>query len=263
MERLSFPMEFQLCSPCGIPVYVHFFLIAFFVWQLSNQEAAAKRPGGLPDYHQAALIALSCTVGFVVLFTTVLIHELGHCAGAKLVGGRVERILLWPLGGLAFCSAGAGPKGDLLVALAGPLTHGPQYLAWLGFLELSVRSEDQLGPWAGLVQGVCRSALELQIALVVFNLLVPVYPLDCSQALIALCRLCGASARTAARVMVTLSLLCIAVLVGSMLGALRLPLLSMRGSAFNVALVAWPLGETLRAVRRCNWQVEKFTKQNG
>jgi hypothetical protein len=40
----------------------------------------------------------------------------------------VERILLWPLGGLAFISFAEenSPKADALVAIAGPLTHIPQ-----------------------------------------------------------------------------------------------------------------------------------------
>lgn len=240
VERFGgFPLEYQTCSPCGIPVYIHFFLIAFFVWELSNEEGQAKRLNGLPDYHQAGLIGLTCFMSFLILFLTVLLHEFGHCAGAKLVGGRVDRILLWPLGGLAFCSSGGGAKGDLLVALAGPLTHAPQYLVWLGFFQLFLRCQQQLGHWAEPLQGLCRSAMQLQILLAVFNLLVPVYPLDCSQVIIALCRLCGASARTAAIFMVVLSLVSIGILVASMVGMVHLPFLVLGHSALNFMLVGW------------------------
>ncbi|CAE7253493.1 unnamed protein product [Symbiodinium pilosum] len=153
VERLGpVPLEFRLFNACGIPIYVHIFLVAFFVWRLSDEEAAAKRSRGLPDYRKAAEIALTCCVSFAILFLTVLIHELGHCAGAKLVGGRVSRILLWPLGGLAFCSSGGGAKGDLVVALAGPMTPGPQYLAWLVLYKLAVQSQDELGHWAPMAR---------------------------------------------------------------------------------------------------------------
>jgi Zn-dependent protease len=47
-----------------------------------------------------------------ILLVTVLIHELGHSLAAKQVGGRVEGILLWPLGGLAFIGHDKGPKGE-------------------------------------------------------------------------------------------------------------------------------------------------------
>lgn len=52
-----------------------------------------------------------------VLLVTILIHELGHCLAARSIGGVVEGILLWPLGGLAFIGHTAGPKGTLSTAL--------------------------------------------------------------------------------------------------------------------------------------------------
>ncbi|CAE7412230.1 SEP2 [Symbiodinium sp. CCMP2592] len=150
-----------------------------------------------------------------------------------------EHNALWPLGGLAFCSSGGGAKGDLLVALAGPLTHAPQYLAWFSLYRLAVHSQEELGSWAPTVRGLCHGAMQLQIILVVFNLLVPVYPLDCSQVIISLCRLCGASQRSAAYFMVALSLLCVVVLLASMAGALHLPVLAFGFSGFNLLLLFW------------------------
>lgn len=61
---------------------------------------------------------------------TVLIHEFGHSFGARCVGGQAQQIILWPLGGLAYISHDSGPKGDLWVTLAGPLTHIPQAAVW-------------------------------------------------------------------------------------------------------------------------------------
>lgn len=65
-----------------------------------------------------------------ILFVSVLIHEFGHCFGARCVGGKATQIILWPLGGLAFIGHDSGPKGDLWVTLAGPLTHIPQAGVW-------------------------------------------------------------------------------------------------------------------------------------
>lgn len=65
-----------------------------------------------------------------ILFLTVLIHEFGHSLAARSVGGHAHTILLWPLGGLAYCSHDAGPKADLWVTFAGPLTHVPQIGFW-------------------------------------------------------------------------------------------------------------------------------------
>ena len=66
-----------------------------------------------------------------ILFFTVLIHEFGHSLAAKSVGGNAHTILLWPLGGLAYCHHDAGPKADVWVTFAGPLTHVPQIGVWL------------------------------------------------------------------------------------------------------------------------------------
>lgn len=239
-----FPLEYKIFDACGIPVYVHFFLIAFFAMELSNAEAGAKQGPGLPDYHKAAFLALMCTAGFVILFVTVLIHELGHCAGAKVVGGRVERILLWPLGGLAFCSSGGSPGAELLVALAGPLTHLPQYFVWLCLQQLAAKHPEQFGTWGSTVQALLSQAVQLQVMLVIFNLFVPVYPLDCSKVIISLCRLCGASLRTAAYIMVFLSLACIGALMAAMTNAVQLPYLSFGMNPFNMVLVLWMAFQT-------------------
>jgi Zn-dependent protease len=69
-----------------------------------------------------------------ILLVTVLIHELGHSLAARRLNGHAEGILLWPLGGLAYIAHSSGPKADLAIALAGPLTHIPQLLFWLGCL---------------------------------------------------------------------------------------------------------------------------------
>merc|ERR1719161_2705238 len=114
-------MELHIFRVFGIPVCVHMFLVAYFVFNLANAESKVPRsgPDHLPDYGIAARVAASTSLGFFVLFLTVLVHELGHCAAAKLVGGHVDRILLWPLGGIAFCAHGGTALGDLFIAVAG------------------------------------------------------------------------------------------------------------------------------------------------
>jgi hypothetical protein len=50
------------------------------------------------------------------------------------MGAEVHGILLWPLGGLAFVGHSTTPKKDMLVALAGPLTHIPMFMIWFALL---------------------------------------------------------------------------------------------------------------------------------
>lgn len=243
-----FPWELKLFDACGIPVHIHLCLIFYFAWDLSNAEAGVKAeagPGGVPDYGKAASIAVKCTLGFLILFQTILIHELGHCAGAKVVGGRVQRILLWPLGGLAFCGHGGGPKSDLLVALAGPATHAPQWLAWRTLSAaatggLAVR----LGSLGPVITSLCAQAMSMQILLAAFNLLVPCYPLDCSKVVISLCRLSGASANSSALFMCFLSALCVSILIASMAGIVSIPYLAYGYHPLNVLIVLWMAYQT-------------------
>lgn len=51
-------------------------------------------------------------------------------------GGQVQGILLWPLGGLAFIGHTAGPKADMWVAVAGPLTHAPMVAFWVSLVDI-------------------------------------------------------------------------------------------------------------------------------
>src|SRR5438128_11651948 len=53
-----------------------------------------------------------------LLFVTVLLHEFGHCAGARYVEGDAQEVLLWPLGGLAFVDVPHTPRANLLTVLA-------------------------------------------------------------------------------------------------------------------------------------------------
>src|SRR5919204_2089173 len=52
-----------------------------------------------PDYPEGTWI--DATMLFALLLVSVLLHEYGHCFGARWVNGDATEILLWPLGGLA------------------------------------------------------------------------------------------------------------------------------------------------------------------
>jgi Zn-dependent protease len=59
----------------------------------------------------------------VFLFGTVLLHEFGHCFGARSVGGDADDILLWPLGGLATVDAPMNPRAQFITTAAGPMVN--------------------------------------------------------------------------------------------------------------------------------------------
>ncbi len=56
----------------------------------------------------------------VVLFLVILIHEFGHCFGARYVEGEAKEVLIWPLGGLAFVDVPHTPRANFIATAAGP-----------------------------------------------------------------------------------------------------------------------------------------------
>ncbi|MFM8275032.1 MAG: site-2 protease family protein, partial [Gemmata sp.] len=105
----------------GIRVRVHIFFLVIAIGLFLRQLS-------LPQYDNVWwLDKLLLTV--VVLFVSVLLHEFGHCFGARYVGGDAREILMWPLGGLAyteiphrwpalFVTVAAGPAVNALVCVA-------------------------------------------------------------------------------------------------------------------------------------------------
>ncbi|MBN9414840.1 MAG: M50 family metallopeptidase [Candidatus Eremiobacteraeota bacterium] len=132
-----------------------------------------------------------------VLFTSVLLHELGHCFAARSVGGRADSIVLWPLGGVAYTEANRGNVMDSVwISLAGPLVNlllalacaaglwGQGYGLQPGdFWPLDFEPSGQLTSSMGV--GLFL-VLKLQMMLFCFNVMLPAYPLDGGQALASL-----------------------------------------------------------------------------
>jgi Zn-dependent protease len=58
-----------------------------------------------------------------LLFVAVLLHEFGHLFAARAVDGDCQEILIWPLGGLAYCEVPHTPRANFLCAAAGPLVN--------------------------------------------------------------------------------------------------------------------------------------------
>jgi len=105
----------------GIQVRVHIF---FFVITLG----LFLRQITLPQYQDVWWLDIFLLT-VVVLFGCVLLHEFGHCFGARHVGGEAREILIWPLGGLAmtdiphrwkalFLTVAAGPAVNVLICVA-------------------------------------------------------------------------------------------------------------------------------------------------
>src|SRR5438067_1929792 len=77
----------------GIMIRVH---ILFPFVALGQILHAGAREGASPEDWKLAAGMMG------LLFVSVLLHELGHCFGARMVDGDAQDILMWPLGGLAY-----------------------------------------------------------------------------------------------------------------------------------------------------------------
>jgi Zn-dependent protease len=60
---------------------------------------------------------------YLGLFLIVLTHEFGHAMACRQVGGTANRIMLWPLGGVAYVDPPQRPGAMLWSIAAGPLVN--------------------------------------------------------------------------------------------------------------------------------------------
>lgn len=126
---------------------------------------------------------------------TVFLHELGHCLAARSNGGQAYEIILWPLGGLALTAGDKNtPRDWAWVAVAGPLMHLPISLICVLLLanhghSTALADFNPLGEWdlprSSIAANLLYFTFKLQVILFCLNM-VPAYPLDGGQLLIAL-----------------------------------------------------------------------------
>src|SRR5947199_2450474 len=117
---------------------------------------------------------------YLALFLIVLMHEFGHALACRQVGGKADRIVLWPLGGVAYVAPPQRPGATLWSIAAGPLVNVAlvPVLTVLALLGRSFGWGESMPNLYQFVQAVCI----VNLVLLVFNLL-PIYPLDGGQIL--------------------------------------------------------------------------------
>src|SRR5438445_2011199 len=107
----------RLFRVAGIDVFLHWswFFFALLRLQVDNSDD----PFGFAPYESQVWYA----VEYLALFGMVLLHEFGHVLACRSVGGIANRIVLWPLGGIAFVDPPARPLALLWSIAAGPLVN--------------------------------------------------------------------------------------------------------------------------------------------
>eukprot|EP01025_Chloroclados_australasicus_P023331 TRINITY_DN2368_c0_g3_i4.p1 TRINITY_DN2368_c0_g3~~TRINITY_DN2368_c0_g3_i4.p1 ORF type:complete len:285 (-),score=25.41 TRINITY_DN2368_c0_g3_i4:320-1174(-) len=202
---LFMTQAFPAGSLFGIPILIHCLLPIVVVFQLVASFRYSD-PGMVFGYY--------FLIFGVILPLTVLIHELGHSLATRCVGGHVQCILLWPLGGLVFIGHDMGPRSDLWISFAGPLTHVPMILAWYGLYLAGNSGNDEVGRYwyhqyeilkNNFYVGLCLGALWLNLQLMIFNLCLPAYPLDGGRILASLLLIFGVPVNLSAKIVVGLA----------------------------------------------------------
>jgi Zn-dependent protease len=147
----------------GITVYLH------FSWFLIAAYEFTRRVG---IYSSPIWSALE----YIALFAIVLLHEFGHALACRQTGGVANRIVLWPLGGIAFVSPPRRPGAMLWSIAAGPLVNV------ILFPILSIALVLFRGGEPSDASLFVFHVWWINLGLLIFNIL-PVYPLDGGQIL--------------------------------------------------------------------------------
>jgi len=154
---------FRLFRFAGITVYLHFSWFIIAAWQLTERSHGYSSPAW-------------AVYEYIALFAIVLLHEFGHALACRQTGGEADRIVLWPLGGIAFVNPPPRPGAVLWSIAAGPLVN-VALIPIFGALVFFARQSAGVSPDLLRLLGMIRY---VNYGLLIFNLL-PIYPLDGGQ----------------------------------------------------------------------------------
>jgi Zn-dependent protease len=159
------PGSFRLFRFRGIDVYLHWLWFAMAAYSITSRREAYTSAGwNIAEY--------------LALFLFVLLHEFGHAFACRQTGGEANRIILWPLGGVAFVHAPNRPGAQLWSIVAGPLVNVVLVIV-LGLAALFLVQQgwpDQHPEGYKFL----TTLVWINVGLLIFNLL-PIYPLDGGQ----------------------------------------------------------------------------------
>src|SRR5947207_14186662 len=154
--------SFKLVRIAGIDVFVHVSWCFVGVFEINSRSGR---------YSSITWNILE----YLALFLIVTAHEFGHALACRQVGGRAERIVLWPLGGVAYVDPPQRPGATLWSIAAGPLVN----VALLPVFFALWRTSRSMGWALSFPDGYhfFRALFAIDLSLLVFNML-PIYPLD-------------------------------------------------------------------------------------
>ncbi|HEV2247337.1 MAG TPA: site-2 protease family protein [Terriglobia bacterium] len=155
--------SWKLGRAAGVDIYLHLTFLLFLGWEFFSKALRGDIAGAV----------WQGIVFYLLLFGTVVLHELGHAMAARRYGIKTQDIILLPIGGVARLLGNPGSAmEELVIALAGPAVN-----LVLGGLILVVL---QLAPefaGVGVLGGLLATWLRINLGLLLFNL-IPAFPMD-------------------------------------------------------------------------------------
>ena len=158
--------SFKIATLAGINIYAHWTFVLLLVWigvgsLIEDGGGAALRGIGL----------------MLMIFSFVVLHEMGHALTARRFGIRTRDITLLPIGGIARLERmPEDPREEFLVAIAGPAVNFVIAAAVATMIFLvsdagALMSAELIG------KNFLTTALYLNLGMGIFNLL-PAFPMD-------------------------------------------------------------------------------------
>jgi Zn-dependent protease len=163
-----FQKGLRIATIAGIPIYLHvswFVIFALVTWSLAQGYFPVRSPD-LPvqTYWAQGLVAS------LLLFASVLAHELGHAFVARRHEIGIGSITLFIFGGLPSLDEDPRtPGSEFWIAVAGPITSLAVAAVFAALAALA--------PEASGTAAVAGFLAYLNVVLAVFNM-VPAFPLD-------------------------------------------------------------------------------------
>ena len=246
----------------GIDINVHWsWLILFLI--LVYSTSGYYSGWGLKEGREEPIGWLFGMVGALLLFASVLVHELAHSLMAKSFGIEVHSISLFLFGGVSDLEVDdATPRQEFFITIVGPVSSA--VLSGIFFLGLYIAGTAGFGFLGGgefsyFITLLAVYLAVMNAAIVVFNIL-PAFPLDGGRVLVSILEWGGIKKVTATKIAVYTSyFLCFAL---AMLGLYLVVLKGDYSGAWLMVVSVFVLfmaRNGMREARRQNMVVsEKF-----
>ena len=146
----------------GISIRIHLLFILYVLFQLLELK-------------EGLLFSMGILAG---TYVCILLHEFGHALAARWCGGVADEILIWPLGGLAYCEPPHHPTPHLITTVGGPLVTLVLWGLLSGIAALLLPDPDHGISRSGIVTWFYFHKLAgINLTLLLFNL-IPTFPMD-------------------------------------------------------------------------------------